>query len=197
MNPLLVAAVLFTLPGDCMSPAEADLIQQVNTYRVTNGLPAVPASRWLSTTAQWHLWDRYNNPSAVGGVCNPHSWSNNPPAGISWVGMCYTADHAQAAQMWAKPGQISAGVYSGHGFELTADCGCTMTANQALLQWQGSPAHNDVILQHGAWGGVTFTGIGVGITDGLAAMWFGDGGPSGGVLLPCMPAGIFADGFED
>lgn len=183
-------------PGDCASPQELELVQQVNEYRVQNGLMPVTPARWLSTTAQWHLWDRVNNPSAVGGACNPHSWSNSPPAGVSWQGMCYTPDHAQAAQMWGKPGQISAGVYSGHGYELTADCGCTMTATQALLQWRGSPGHNAVILQQGQWAGVQFTGIGVGITDGLAALWFGDGGPNGGALLPCSTDSIFRAGFE-
>lgn len=190
---LLMAAALFTLPGDCMSPAEAELVQRVNDYRSSNGLGPVTPARWLSTTAQWHMWDRVNNPTAVGGSCNPHSWSNSPPAGINWIGMCYTPDHAQATQMWGKPRQISAGAYSGNGYELTADCGCAMTANQALLQWQGSPAHNDVILQRGVWSGVQFTGIGVGITDGYAALWFGDGGPNGGLPFPCD---LFSNGFE-
>lgn len=194
MNIAIVVAFLFTVPGDCMSPEEESLVQQVNAYRVTNGLPTLPAARWLTTTAQWHLWDRINNPSAVGGICNPHSWSNSPPIGVSWIGMCYTADHAQSAQMWAKPRQISGGVYSGNGFELTADCGCVMTATQALLQWQGSPAHNSVILQQGSWGSVQFTGVGVGITNGFAALWFGSGGPNGDPLSPCE---LFSDGFED
>lgn len=180
-------------PGECASAQEIELVQQINDYRSDNGLGPVTPARWLATTAQWHLWDRVNNPNAVGGACNAHSWSNNPPAGVNWVGMCYTGDHSQATQMWAKPNQISFGAYVGHGFELTADCGCTMTATQALTQWRGSPGHNAVILQQGQWAGVQFTGMGVAIVDGYAALWFGDGSGNGGLPFPC---GLFTDGFE-
>lgn len=182
--------------GQCLSHEEAELVRLTNEYRVQNGLTALPASKWLSATAQWHIWDRINNPGAVGGACNTHSWSNFPPVGVTWQGMCYTGDHAQAAQMWGKPRQISVNVYVGNGYELAADTGGTQTAQQALNQWKGSPSHNAVILQQGQWAGVNFRGMGTGIGAGYAVLWFGDGANNGGLLEECVTENVFANGFE-
>lgn len=200
MRPLIVAALLCATQahatGDCISPDEVELARLVNEYRTQNGLAALPVSRWLSATGQWHVWDRINNPSAVGGSCNPHSWSNNPPLGVTWQGVCYTSDHAQAAQMWGKPRQISVNRYVGNGFELAADSGGTQTPAQALAQWQGSPAHNTVILQQGAWSGITFGGLGTGLGAGYAVLWFGDSFDTDAAMLPCATDDIFTNGFE-
>jgi hypothetical protein len=181
--------------GDCIDADDAELVRLVNQYRVANGLPAVTSSRWLNATAQWHLWDRQNNPAAVGGICNTHSWSNSPPAGVTWTGMCYTADHAQAAQMWAKPSQISVGVYVGNGFELAADAPGQTPAN-ALAQWQASPSHNPVILNQGPWSGIQFRAIGASISGPFAVLWFGDGQDPDVAMLPCQADNIHANGFE-
>lgn len=181
----------------CLSPDDSELIGLLNDYRVQNGLTSLPPSFWLGSTAQWKIWDRLNNPSAVGGSCSTHSWSNNPPSGVAWTGMCYTMDHAQAAQMWAKPRQISASIYTGNGYELTADSGGTQTPAQALSQWQNSPAHNAVILQQGQWAGVNFRGLGVDLSGGYAILWFGDGLNSGGLMEPCQTETVFEDGFEN
>jgi uncharacterized protein YkwD len=195
----LTAAQTSSIPpntGVCLNAEEAALVQLVNNFRVQNGKAALPVTRWLSTTAQWHVWDRINNPSAVGGVCNTHSWSNNPPHGVTWTGMCYTSDHAQAAQMWAKPRQISANAYGGNGYENAADSGIPMTAAQALAQWQSSPGHLNVILNQGAWAGVTFRGIGVGILGNYAVLWFGDAVDPGGPMSTCQTEVLFTGGFE-
>ena len=181
--------------GVCLNAQEAALVQLVNNYRVQNGKPALPASRWLVTTGQWHVWDRIAN-NAVGGACNPHSWSAAMPN--LWQPVCYTSDHAQAAQMWAKPRQISLGAYNGNGFENSADSGAPMTAAQALLQWQGSPAHRDVILNQGSWSGIAFGGLGVGIQGNYAVLWFGDRADTSGTLTECAaaPDAVFAGNFE-
>ena len=181
--------------GLCLNAEEAALVQLVNNYRVQNGKAALPASRWLVTTGQWHVWDRIAN-TAVGGVCNPHSWSAAMPS--LWQAVCYTADHAQAAQMWAKPRQISLGAYTGNGFENSADSGVPMTAAQALAQWQGSPAHRDVILNQGSWAGIAFGGLGVGIVGNYAVLWFGDRVDSSGTLAACPQQvdAVFAADFE-
>ena len=181
--------------GVCLNAQEAALVQLVNNYRVQNGKPALPASRWLVTTGQWNVWDRIAN-NAVGGACNPHSWSAAMPN--LWQPVCYTSDHAQAAQMWAKPRQISLGAYSGNGFENSADSGAPMTAAQALLQWQGSPAHRDVILNQGSWAGIAFGGLGVGIQGNYAVLWFGDRADTSGTLTECAaaPDAVFAGNFE-
>jgi hypothetical protein len=180
--------------GVCLNSEEAQLVQLVNEYRVQNGLQALPASKWLSSTGQWKVWDRMAN-NAVGGACNTHSWSNARPD--LWQAMCYTPDHAQAAQMWAKPRQISGGIYTGNGFENAADFGGTMTAAQALSQWQGSPSHNAVILQQGQWAGVPFGGLGVGILGGFAVLWFGDRVDPSGTMIQCPTDNIFYSGFEE
>lgn len=181
---------------DCTNVQETELVQIVNEYRVANGRSVLPATRWMTATAQWHVWDRIHNPGAVGGACNSHSWSSSPPIGVSWQGMCYTPDHAQAAQMWGKPEQISGNVYTGFGYENTADVGGTQTARNALLQWQGSPSHNAVILQQGVWSGVGFQNIGVGIDGPYAVLWFGDGVDPAGEISPCVGDVIFGAGFE-
>ena len=181
--------------GDCLSPAEIELAQLVNAYRVQNGLTALPTSRWLSATAQWHIWDRINNPQAVGGICNTHSWSNNPPAGVTWSGVCYTSDHAQASGMWIKPREISVSRYVGTGYELAADSP-GQTPENALLQWQNSPAHNTVILQTGVWSGITFGGLGVGMGANYAVLWFGDRVDTDVAMLPCGSDSVFSNGFE-
>lgn len=180
--------------GVCLNSEETQLVQLVNNYRVQNGLQALPASKWLSATGQWHVWDRMAN-NTVGGACNSHSWSSARPD--LWQAMCYTSDHAQAAQMWAKPRQISGGIYTGNGFENTADSGGQQTAAQALSQWQNSPLHNAVILQQGTWAGITFGGLGVGIVGGYAVLWFGDRVDPSGTMIQCPTDYVFYSGFEE
>lgn len=191
------AACAQTVPantGNCLNAQEAALVDLVNNYRVQHGKPALPASRWLNTTGQWHVWDRVAN-NAVGGSCNAHSWSGAMPN--LWQPMCYTSDHAQAAQMWAKPRQISGNLYTGNGFENTADSGAPMTAAQALTQWQNSPAHNDVILNQNTWAGVSFHGLGVGVYGNYAVLWFGDGFDPSGTMGPCTTSDvILSTGFD-
>lgn len=181
--------------GNCLNTEEAALVQAVNAYRVQNGKAALPASYWLSTTGQWHGWDLQAN-APVGGNCNLHSWSAAMPN--LWQGVCYTPDHAQAAQMWGKPRQISLNTYTGNGYENAAVAGGIMTANVALTAWQNSPAHRDVILQQGVWAGVNFRGLGVGIVGNYAVLWFGDGIDPVGTMPECTGAApaIYNNGFE-
>lgn len=181
--------------GNCLNTEEAALVQAVNAYRVQNGKAALPASYWLSTTGQWHGWDLQAN-APVGGNCNLHSWSAAMPN--LWQAVCYTPDHAQAAQMWAKPKQISLNRYTRNGYENAAVAGGPMTANIALTAWQNSQAHREVILQQGAWAGVNFTGLGVGIVGNYAVLWFGDGTDPAGTMPECTGASpaIYNNGFE-
>lgn len=196
----LIAALAFSgaaraePPGQCVTAAEAELVQLVNAYRVQNGRPALPATRWLSSTAQWHAWDSETNGHTFVPPCGPHSWSGARPD--LWTAVCYTPDHAQAAQMWNKPSQISGGRYIGTGYELIAFAGPPQTPQGALAQWQGSPAHNTVILQQGVWAGVNLTGLGVSIQGATATLWFGDGADPDSPLPACALEMVFADGFE-
>src|SRR5574343_1123774 len=109
---LLAAALAIPVPentGLCLNANEGELARLVNEYRVANGRAALPVSKWLATTGQYHSWDLLtNNPTSA--TCNGHSWSALPPPGVTWQAVCYTPDHAQAQQMWMKPFQISGGV---------------------------------------------------------------------------------------
>lgn len=179
--------------GVCLNEQEYALTVLVNNYRVANGLQPVPVSYWVSTVGQWHVWDlMVNNP--VGGACNIHSWSNAMPA--LWQGMCYTSDHAQAAQMWGKPRQISANTFTGNGYENAAVSGGEIDAQTALWLWQNSSAHNDVILNRGVWANVHFGAMGVGIYHNYAVLWFGDSTDVAGTMMLCQNDPIFSNGFE-
>jgi hypothetical protein len=200
-NELLIGIFLFVnilgapVPvntGVCLNEQEYELANLVNEYRVENGKAALPISFWLSSTGQWHVWDRVAN-NAVGGICNTHSWSDAMPQ--LWQAVCYTSDHAQAQQMWRKPFQISGGIYTGNGFENAADS-FNQTAQHALDQWKNSPAHNAVILQQGQWASVPFSGLGVGLIDNYAVLWFGDRVDPSGTMTICPQENIFNNGFE-
>lgn len=182
--------------ADCLNPQEATLVALVNQYRQQNGLPAVAASFSLSSVGQWHVWDlEVNDPS--GGNCNLHSWSAARP--VLWQPMCYTADHAQAAQMWNKPRQITGNVYNSNGYENAAWHSNAITAAGALQQWQNSPGHNQVILNQGAWAGQTWRAMGVGVSQHFAVLWFGTLTDPLGTMQVCgavNPDVLLRDGFE-
>jgi uncharacterized protein YkwD len=180
--------------GVCLNAQENELAISVNAYRVQNGLQPVPVSYWISTVGQWHVWDLMDN-NPVSASCNIHSWSNIMPS--LWQPVCYTPDHAQAAQMWGKPRQISANTFTGNGYENAAVSGIDIDAQTALALWKNSSAHNDVILNRGIWAGVTFRAMGVGIYRNYAVLWFADGitDPAGTMTL-CQTDNIFANGFE-
>jgi hypothetical protein len=190
----LLAQTIPVNTGSCLNTEEAALVQMVNNYRAQNGKSVLPASRWLNTTGQWHVWDLGANNPAVGS-CNIHSWSAAMPA--LWQAVCYTPDHAQATQMWNKPRQISGNAYSGTGYENAAVSGAVITAATALSLWQNSQAHREVILNQGAWASVTFRGMGVGVLGNYAVLWFGDAIDASGIMAPCAVAPtIFSNSFE-
>jgi hypothetical protein len=179
-------------PGTCISAEEADLLSRVNAYRQQNGLGAVPVSRTLMTVAQWHARDARLN-GAVS--CNLHSWSNTRPE--LWSGGCYTGDHANAAMMWNKPAELSDGAYATEGFENAAQGFASPAA--ALAGWQGSSAHNQVILNQGGWAQLSWRSIGVGIdmSSRYYFLWFGYQSDPQGTMQPCSAVGLlFGNGFE-
>lgn len=151
------------MPGE-PSADEAELLELIDAYRAMNGLPSIPISTSMMIVAQTHAEDlAVNNP--VTRECNLHSWSD---AG-TWGGCCYTDDHAQAQCMWDKPRELTD--YEGDGFEISASG--TPTALSALTAWQGSPGHNDVIINAGIWADYPWGAIGAGMNNGYAVVWFG------------------------
>jgi uncharacterized protein YkwD len=186
-------------PGTCVSDDEANLFNAINNYRIANGLPAVPQSNVLMTVGQWHAQDAsINEATLFTALCNRHSWSNDFPN--LWTGMCYTTDHAQAAQMWAKPSQISGGSFSGSGYE-NAGWGYD-SIQEALAGWQNSSAHNDVILNQGFWTNLTWRSMGVGVNTNNTNyyyLWFSDTADNSPIQPLCsdLPDVIFNNGFEN
>lgn len=155
-------------PNGC-TPEALALVDLVNAYRAEKGLPAVPASPSLCIVGQTHVQDLADNaPHTQPGGCNLHSWSN---AG-AWTPCCYTPDHAQAMCMWIKPQELTE--YPGYGYENAAQAGGMITPEMALAGWQGSPAHNDVILNQGIWASHPWGAAGAGLHQGFAVLWFGE-----------------------
>lgn len=182
--------------ANCLTANEVELAQLTNAYRLQNSLPALPVSFSLSSVAQWHVWDLQAN-DPVFGSCNLHSWSNARPA--LWQAVCYTADHAQAQQMWNKPRQITANAYNSEGFEIAAFSSGTISPTQALNLWKSSPGHNNVILNRNIWAGFPFLAMGVGMFQGHATIWFGQLADPLGSMPACGsadPNRVFAHGFE-
>jgi hypothetical protein len=151
------------------------IYQDVNAYRASMGLPAVPRSRSLDRVARAHVadletWHPDQGTDARGMRCNSHSWS----AHGAWTPVCYTPDHAYAANMWNKPAQITRGAYPGYGFEIAfGEAGAVIDPDEAIQGWKSSSAHNAVILEQGVWRDAHWQAMGVGVSRGYAVVWFG------------------------
>jgi hypothetical protein len=156
---LLVEPGLITLP----------LSETINQYRISQGLPAIPVSRSLTTVAERHIEDLEKN-SPHGGVCNLHSWSSHG----TWTACCYTADHAQAQCMWREPREITRGQYTGNGFAIAVGPGTNLTTVAALNAWRSSEPHHNVILNRATWSDNTWRVIGAAMSSRYAVVWFGE-----------------------
>jgi transcription elongation GreA/GreB family factor len=174
--------------SDDLSAVELQLYNMIMDYRVQNGLPLIPLSKALTTTAGRHAIDTYENIWAAGKTfpagANMHSWSDAP----------YPADHSQGHVMWDAPERLGTG-YTSNGYEISAGGYADVTA--ALAGWKISKGHNDVILNKDNWAGRTWTSIGIGVEQGPAGkiyhVWFGDAqDPTG---APRIVGGATTDNF--
>jgi uncharacterized protein YkwD len=160
-------------PAPTISPRALDLANAINRYRAQNGLPAIPISKSLSYVAETHVKDLHDSPKLATN-CNGHSWSSKG----AWTPCCYTPDHAQAKCMWQKPAELTQ--LKGTGFEITLgqpgeqNAGLALDSQKAVAAWQGSPLHNEVILNRGTWQNMTWRSMGAGIIDSHACAWFSD-----------------------
>ncbi len=151
-------------PGD-------DIIRQINAHRQRNGLPAIPTSAKLNRVAAAHMDDlATHHPDtgthpANGMPCNMHSWS----AHGNWAPMCYTDNHAEAERMWSKPREIAG--YAESGYEVSARGQRDAAAIVAI--WQGSPGHNEVLLNRGMWSNYTWRAVGAAKAGDYSCAWFG------------------------
>jgi len=141
-----------------------DLECEINKYRKTLGLQNIPHSPQMRQVAEAHVKDlAVNNPEAA---CNGnmHSWSNKG----TWKGGCYDPNNSSTYPiMWDKPQEIAG--FATYGYEIAA--GGTATPASALSTWQGSPLHNNVIVNQGMWT-QPWKGMGAAIYGGYAVAWF-------------------------
>ena len=97
---------------DTLDLDELALYHQIMAYRASRGLPAVPLSKALTTTAGRHVLDTRENLWAEE-RSRPrrqlHSWSDAP----------YPADHSRPQVMWNAPQRLGTG-YTDPGYEITA-----------------------------------------------------------------------------
>ncbi|WP_380872651.1 hypothetical protein ACFB49_35690 [Sphingomonas sp. DBB INV C78] len=172
---VMTAALLLAGAGHWSTASEVDRIADlVNDYREYHGLPPVPLSRSLTQVAAAHARDLENNnpdaaTDAAGRRCNMHSWSGASGA----TPVCYTADHARAAQMWSKPREITRGRYTAQGFEIAARYSGGIDADMAFDLWRSSSAHDAVILEDGRWQGSNWQAMGIAVNGRYAVVWFG------------------------
>ena len=143
---------------------DVELCEAINAYRQDHNLDPIPMLAGMMQVARLHVLDSGENPPQ--GPCNLHSWSEGDPR---WSGCCYTPDHAEAACMWAKPGEIFS--YSSNGYEISA--AGTNSPTGAVQLWDGSSGHRNVILNLDIWANQTWRALGCAIEGGYAHVWFG------------------------
>lgn len=147
------------LTGDGLEAEERKLYDMVNDYRAVNGLPAIPLSKALTTVANRHAQDLSQN---IGYLT--HSWSDAPFS---------SSDSSTWSNMWTAPQRLQT-AYPGYGYENAYWNSAGVNAENSLLGWQNSPAHNSVILNQNAWANLNWQAIGVGISGDYAVLWFGE-----------------------
>ena len=170
LNVLVVDPVIpdSTSNDVCISSAEQELYDMINEYRESKKLGPIPYSASLTMVAQAHVRDlHYNYDFSANAKCNPHSWSKKG----DWSSCCYGNDHKQAQCMWDKPMEIAG--YESHGYEIAYYQSDGALPFVALEGWKKSKGHNPVIVNKGIWEQLTWGGMGVGIYEEYAVVWFG------------------------
>ncbi|MCS7004100.1 MAG: CAP domain-containing protein [Cytophagales bacterium] len=161
-----------------LSVAELELVEKIQTYRISKGLKPIPLSASLTVVAQQHARDLQQHKPDQGN-CNTHSWSANG----KWSACCYTADHARASCMWKKPSELTS--YSGKGYEIAYYYSLGATPEKALQGWKNSPRHNSLLINNDVWQNVEWRAMGVGIYGNYATVWFGIEKDKNGPPPPC------------
>lgn len=141
------------------------LVKLINDYRESVDLPRIAVSKALTKVARAHVRDLNDN-RPTSDRCNMHSWSSKG----DWTACCYDKSKQAAKCMWVKPKEIAG--YAGHGYEIAASASGIAPA-QALQQWQGSPAHHEVMINKGIWT-KPWKAFGVAIEGDYAVAWFGE-----------------------
>lgn len=166
---------LIDVDQQVLSEDEMELATLINEYRVESGLEPFRISKSMTKVARSHVNDsNLHGPERFqddrGQDCNLHSWSKNG----DWTPVCYTSDHYYSEKMWDKPDEITGGVYTGSGFEISTGIfsdDYILTPKTAINGWKSSPAHNDVLIGVGYWSNLSV--MGVSVNGSYAHVWFG------------------------
>lgn len=156
------------LPVDfCISTEESKLYTLVNDYRKAMNLPVIPMSKSLCYVAKSHIQDLIQNKPDTSS-CNFHSWSGQG----TWSPCCFQKDKDDKACMQSKPIELTN--YPGIAYEIVYWESKEATADFAFEQWRETKASQSVIINSGDWEDYSWNAIGIGISGGFAAIWFGE-----------------------
>lgn len=143
----------------CVSSAEKELLEAINSYRKSKGLKAVPYSASMSIVAQKHAKELNNDIKEL-----THSW----------VDCKYKIGKKESYNcMWGKPQELTG--YPGKGYECAfGKWGSkSYSAKEVLQKWKESPPHNRIITNQGIWAKAEWNAMGVAINGNYAVLWFG------------------------
>jgi len=173
-------------PDKCLTKDEAELAAKINKLRADNKLPQLPVSRSLYSVAKWHVIDLslFAPHENAGKQCDLHSWSDKGIGRGGWKPLCYTADHANALDMFKKPYEIAN--YMANGYENIYWTSAPLTPAMVMNGWENRKDEKDIILQQSNFNRNRWTSMGVGIYGNYASVWFGEGVPSEDVMAACV-----------
>ncbi|MDP2424505.1 MAG: hypothetical protein U1C46_09925 [Bacteroidales bacterium] len=156
----------------CLNQEEAALFDELNRYRLENGLPIIALSYSLTQVAQLHCRDLARHEPHKKKNCNLHSWTQNGP----WSACCYSSDHKRAACMWNKPRELT--LYPAEGYEIAFYSSFPYNnphdyAMDAISNWSQSHGHNNVMINRLNWENLQWMAMGVGFYQGYSTIWLG------------------------
>jgi hypothetical protein len=160
-----MANIYSTSSLDGLEAEEEKLYRLITEYRAQNGLPAIPLSKGLTLVANRHVIDLAENVKTL-----THAWSDAAYDG---------GNSSTWPSMWKAPQRFNTG-YPGNGYEIAFGPSNANTstyianAESALKGWQGSPGHNNVILNRDVWAKRPWNAVGIGVYKGYAVVWFGE-----------------------
>lgn len=152
-------------------PNDMELMNLLNKYRVSKGLPEVPVNNDAWKVASTHNFDLANNNTGWSGSgqsgCSAHSWSNQPG---KWTGCCYNLSSPNGQCMWVKPNEITGNKLK--GYEIGSSGQRNMSPQSALNMWLGSAPHKAVIENTGIWSNMKWAGVGCSLENNQQGCWF-------------------------
>lgn len=158
-----------TIPDDfCISSEEYQLYQLINDYRKVFALPDVVLSKSLSYVAIAHARDLAANfnPDTI---CNMHSWSDKG----RWKPICFPFEQSRKNNVHLKAKEIIG--YPKEAFEITYWSNVENSPKQILGFWRENTVSADLLINRAKWENRTWKAIGIGIEDGYAVVWLGEG----------------------